>query len=119
MRSRSLHLHARKFARELRGEDIYKITLDAGQNATAEYLKAPSSGTSTVSCRPCRFAPACLPARLLSPPGTGNTEFANTYAAYEALSDEHKAMLEGFDRRACAGGTQSMSRPELELMSSG
>src|SRR5689334_17732470 len=29
-----------KFARELRGEDIYKVSLDTGENATAEYLKA-------------------------------------------------------------------------------
>src|SRR5689334_19884113 len=29
-----------KFARELRGEEIYKVSLDTGENATAEYLKA-------------------------------------------------------------------------------
>ena len=36
-----------------------------------------------------------LTARVVPDDGSGDTEFANTYAAYEALPDEEKAALEG------------------------
>src|ERR1700756_1698519 len=77
-----------KFARELRGEDIYKVTLDAGQNTTAEYLKAAFFWHFDGFISPMPIRASLLSAKVLSPPGTGDTQFANTYAAYEALSDD-------------------------------
>ena len=80
------------FAAEIRGgEEIHKITLDVKENPqSAEYLKGSLywhiDGTmndvpilaSLLSCK--------VPASL-----GGNTGFCNTYAAYDALSDEQKA----------------------------
>lgn len=78
---------------ELGGEAIYKVTLDVTQHATAEYLKgtfywhfdgwsddAPSRAT-------------ILSARAISEEG-GQTDFANTYAAWDDLPAEEQARLE-------------------------
>ena len=81
------------FARELRGEDIYKITLDVGQNATAEYLKGAFFWHFDGFMSPMPIRASLLAAKVLSPPGTGDTDFCSTYAAYEALSDADKAHL--------------------------
>ena len=73
---------------------IQKITLDSKVDMAAEYLKGSlfwhidgaTEGTPN-------FA-ATLGARRLPAPGVGDTEFANTYAAWDALPDEEKAQLE-------------------------
>ncbi len=83
------------YAREMHGQDIYKITLDVGQNATAEYLKGAFYWhfDGYMSSMPIRAS--LLASKVLSPAGTGNTDFANTYAAYDALSADDKSRLEG------------------------
>jgi alpha-ketoglutarate-dependent taurine dioxygenase len=81
------------FAREIDGRDIYKVSLDTGQNATAEYLKAAFFWHFDGFMSPMPIRATLLAAKALSPPGTGRTEFANTYAAYEALSDEDKQLV--------------------------
>ncbi len=101
-----------KFARELRGEDIYKITLDAGQNATAEYLKGAFFWHFDGFMSPMPIRASLLSSKVLSPPGTGNTEFANTYAAYEALSDQDKARVEGMVAVHALAATQLDVTPE-------
>jgi len=73
---------------------IFKITLDGGLNERAEYLKGSwlwhMDGThDTVPV----FA-SLLSGRILSREG-GQTGFANSYAAYEALPPVVKARLEG------------------------
>jgi alpha-ketoglutarate-dependent taurine dioxygenase len=83
-----------KFARELRGEDIYKITLDKSVTATADYLRATIFWHFDGFSSPMPIRASLLSSKVLSETG-GNTEFCNTYAAYEALSDEDKVMLEG------------------------
>jgi alpha-ketoglutarate-dependent taurine dioxygenase len=83
-----------KFARELRGEDIYKITLDQSVTATADYLKATIFWHFDGFSSPMPIRASLLSSKVLSETG-GNTEFCNTYAAYDALSDADKAMLEG------------------------
>lgn len=100
------------FARELRGEDIYKVTLDAGQNATAEYLKAAFFWHFDGFMSPMPIRASLLSAKVLSPPGTGDTEFANTYAAYEALSDDDKRQLEGLTAVHALAATQLDLTPE-------
>ncbi len=100
------------YARERGGEDVYKITLDPKQNATADLLH----GTffwhfdGFMSAVPIRAS--LLSSKVLSPPGTGNTEFANTYAAYEALSDEDKAMIAGMRAVHAVAATQLDVKPE-------
>ena len=73
---------------------IQKITLDAKVDMAAEYLKGSlfwhidgaTEGTPN-------FA-ATLGARRLPAPGVGDTEFANTYAAWDFLPDDEKAALQ-------------------------
>lgn len=100
------------FARELRGEEVYKITLDAGQNATAEYLKGAFFWHFDGFMSPMPIRASLLSSKVLSPPGTGNTEFANTYAAYEALSDDDKQHLEGLRAVHALAATQLDVTPE-------
>lgn len=83
-----------KFAKELRGEEIYKITLDKGQNATAEYLKGAFFWHIDGTMSPMPILASLLASKVRAPEG-GDTDFCNTYAAYDALSDEDKKMLVG------------------------
>ena len=80
------------FARELFGEEIYKITLDASQNTTAEYLKGAFFWHFDGFASPMPIRASLASAKVLSRTG-GNTEFCNTYAAYDALSDDDKAQI--------------------------
>ncbi len=100
------------FVRELRGSDIYKITLDAGQNASAEYLRGASYWHFDGYMSPMPVRASLLASKVLSPPGTGNTEFCNTYAAYEALSDEDKKRLENLRAVHSLASSQLFVTPE-------
>jgi alpha-ketoglutarate-dependent taurine dioxygenase len=101
-----------KFARELRGEEIYKVSLDTGENATAEYLKAAFFWHFDGFMSPMPIRASLLAAKVLSPPGTGDTDFANTYAAYDALPDEDKRQLEGLSAVHALAATQLDLTPE-------
>jgi alpha-ketoglutarate-dependent taurine dioxygenase len=70
--------------------NIYKITMDPAENAQAEYLKGAFYWhiDGTMSDVPV-FA-SIMSARRLSPTG-GDTEFSNTYAAYDELPASDKA----------------------------
>ena len=72
---------------------IYKITLDPKLNDTADYLHATThwhidGAQDTVPTRA-----SMLTARVLSDVG-GQTEFANTYAAYEDLPEDKKRLVD-------------------------
>ena len=75
------------------GQGIYKITLDKSKNANADYLKGSwlwhIDGTHD-DVPP--FA-TLLSGKVLSKTG-GQTEFASSYAAYEALPDDMKTRIE-------------------------
>lgn len=73
--------------------NVYKVTMDTEENAQAEYLKGAffwhiDGATSDVP-----ILASILSARRLSPTG-GETEFANTYAAYDDLPESEKESLE-------------------------
>jgi alpha-ketoglutarate-dependent taurine dioxygenase len=72
---------------------IYPITLDKSKNASAAYLKA-TFDWHIDGCTPlhdeCPQKATVLSAVQIAERG-GETEFANSYAAYEALSDDEKA----------------------------
>lgn len=80
--------------REELGQRIYKISLDKSQNPNADYLKGSwlwhIDGTHD---KVPPFA-TMLTGKVLSETG-GRTEFANSYAAYEALPDKMKRQIEG------------------------
>jgi alpha-ketoglutarate-dependent taurine dioxygenase len=101
-----------KFARELRGEEIYKVSLDEGKNATAEYLKGAFFWHFDGFMSPMPIRASLLASKVLSPEGTGDTDFANTYAAYEALSDADKDHLAGLRAVHALAATQLDVTPE-------
>lgn len=99
------------FAAEMRGEEIYKITLDKRLNATAEYLQGTFNWHFDGFMNKVPIRASILSAKVLSPSG-GNTEFANTYAAYEALPDDRKAQIDGLRTVHALAATQLFFDPE-------
>ncbi len=81
------------FAPELRGEEIYKVTLDTRANASAEYLKGSLYWHLDGTMNQVPILASLLSAKVLSPTG-GDTEFCNTYAAWEMLAEEDKQQIE-------------------------
>jgi alpha-ketoglutarate-dependent taurine dioxygenase len=71
---------------------IYPVTLDKSKNASAAYLRA-TFDWHIDGCTPlndeCPQRATVLSAKQVAERG-GETEFANSYAAYEAFSDEEK-----------------------------
>ena len=82
-----------RFAKEIRGEDVFKITLDEKLNAAANYLKGSLYWhiDGTMNTVPIRGS--ILSSKVL-PTWGGNTEFANTYAAYDDLPEDTKTEIE-------------------------
>jgi alpha-ketoglutarate-dependent taurine dioxygenase len=74
---------------------IYPVTLDKSKNASAAYLRA-TFDWHIDGCTPTNDEPpqkaTVLSAKQVADRG-GETEFANSYAAYEAFSDDEKARL--------------------------
>jgi alpha-ketoglutarate-dependent taurine dioxygenase len=71
---------------------IYPVTLDKSKNSSADYLRA-TFDWHIDGCTPtndeCPQKATVLSAKQVAASG-GETEFANSYAAYEAFSDEEK-----------------------------
>ncbi|HVL00274.1 MAG TPA: TauD/TfdA family dioxygenase, partial [Dongiaceae bacterium] len=82
-----------ELAPEMAGELLYKVTLDTNANSRADYLKGSWYWHLDGTMNEVPILASLLSAKVLSPVG-GNTEFCNTYAAYEHLSDEDKQKLE-------------------------
>lgn len=71
---------------------VSKITLDVKENpSAAEYLKGSLYWHIDGTRNEVPILASLLSCKVPSPKGTGNTGFSNTYAAYDALSDEDKA----------------------------
>ena len=98
---------------------IYPVTLDKSKNSSADYLRA-TFDWHIDGCTPtndeCPQKATVLSAKQVAERG-GETEFANSYAAYEAFSDEEK---ERFGRcgwcirwRRRSGGSHPDPSPEL------
>ncbi len=98
--------------REELGRGIFKIALDKQTNAHGDYLKGSFlwhiDGTHD-SVPP--FA-TLLTGRVLSATG-GQTEFASSYAAYEALSSEMKQRIDGL--KVVHSVETSMRRAGVEM----
>ena len=77
------------FAPELAGEAIYKVTLDTKANVRADYLKGSLYWHIDGTMNKVPILASILSAKMLSPSG-GDTEFCNTYAAYDELPEEEK-----------------------------
>ncbi len=77
-------------------EDVYTVTLNPEINSQKEYVTGTFFWHIDGLNMDNLLLPkaTCLSARHVADKG-GNTQFANVYAAYEALSDEEKAEIEG------------------------
>lgn len=95
------------------GEDgIYKISLDTNVNQRAEYLKGSMFWHFDGSLQPYPNLATLLRAMKLSDSG-GQTEFCNTYAAYEDLPEADKAAITGLRVVHSAERSQYYVRPEM------
>lgn len=83
-----------EFMPEITGQKVYNISLDKEQNPNRDYLKGSLFWhiDGTMNKKP--IGAAVLSSKVL-PTWGGNTEFCNTYAAYEALPEEKKQQIEG------------------------
>jgi alpha-ketoglutarate-dependent taurine dioxygenase len=73
---------------------IFKVSLDPSVNPIGEYLKTSFFWHLDGTMHEVPILASLLSARYL-PPGGGATEWASTYAAYDALPEPDKAALEG------------------------
>lgn len=82
-----------QFMPEMEGQEIYNITLDPKLNAKSDYLKGSLYWHADGTMNKMPIGTAILTSHVL-PTWGGNTEFCNTYAAYELLSEADKTLLE-------------------------
>ncbi len=95
------------------GEDsVYPITMDPKVNPNADYLKGAFYWhiDGTMSQKP--ILGSIMSSRSLSKEG-GETEFCNTYAAYDELPDDEKAALEGIEVDHAMWRSQLYYDPEI------
>jgi alpha-ketoglutarate-dependent taurine dioxygenase len=80
-------------ARERTGEEVFTISLDPEKSSGVDYLKGAFYWhfDGVIQARP--ILASLLSAKVLPPTG-GNTEFCNTYAAYDDLPEDEKAKLQ-------------------------
>jgi alpha-ketoglutarate-dependent taurine dioxygenase len=82
------------FLPEIEGEHIYQISLDKSLNRkSTEYLKGSLYWHIDGTMNKVPIGAAILSSKVL-PTWGGNTEFCNTYAAYEALPEEKKQQID-------------------------
>jgi alpha-ketoglutarate-dependent taurine dioxygenase len=79
------------FAPEMAGEIIYKVTLDTNANKLADYLKGSLYWHIDGTMNDVPILASLLSMKQLPSTGGGDTEFCNTYAAYDDLPDGDKA----------------------------
>ena len=97
-------------------EQIHKVTLDVKENPTsAEYLKGSLYWHIDGTMNKMPILASLLSCKVPSPKGTGNTGFANTYTAYDALSDDKKAQFDRLRVRHGAWATLFYYDPEPTL----
>jgi alpha-ketoglutarate-dependent taurine dioxygenase len=91
---------------------IYKISLDTNVNQRAEYLKGSMFWHFDGSLQPSPNLATLLRAVQLSETG-GQTEFCNTYAAYEDLPQAEKNVIAGLRVVHSAERSQYYVTPEM------
>lgn len=82
------------FAKELRGQDVFPISLDRNVNQEAvEYLRGSLYWHIDGTMNPVPIRGSILSSKVL-PTWGGNTEFANCYAAYPDLPEKTKEEID-------------------------
>jgi len=100
------------FAGERTGEKLYSVTLDTNVNSSADYLKGSLYWHIDGTMNDVPIRASLLSSKVLPSDGGGDTEFCNTYAAYDDLSDDDKAELEGLRVMHSAWNTLFYFDPE-------
>ena len=80
-------------ATESRGEQVYNVTLDTSVNKQADYLKGSLYWHLDGTMNEVPIFASLLASKVLPKNGGGDTEFCNTYAAYEDLPEDEKEEL--------------------------
>lgn len=103
-----------EFLPELAGQKVFNISLDKEKNPNRDYLKGSLFWhiDGTMNKKP--IGAAILSSKVL-PTWGGNTEFCNTYAAYDALSDERKQEIADLRVVHSMWNTQLYHTPEPTL----
>jgi alpha-ketoglutarate-dependent taurine dioxygenase len=91
--------------------EIFKVTLNKNQNVIAEYLKGTFFWHIDGATDEIPTKASLLTARKIADDG-GDTEFASTYAAYEALAEEDKHRLERVRVVHSLEASQRLVRPD-------
>jgi len=78
-----------RLAPEMAGENVYKVTLDTSANARSDYLKGSWYWHIDGTMNKVPILASLLSSKVLSPTG-GQTDFCNTYAAYDDLPEADK-----------------------------
>lgn len=100
------------FAPEHQGEKLYKVSLDTEVNKQADYLKGSLYWHIDGTMNEVPILASLLQSVALGNPEEGDTEFCNTYAAYDDLPDEDKADIEGMRVMHSAWNTLFYYDPE-------
>jgi alpha-ketoglutarate-dependent taurine dioxygenase len=103
------------FAPERSGEKLYNVTLDTSVNAQADYLKGSLYWHIDGTMNDVPIRASLLASKALPSDGGGDTEFCNTYAAYEDLPDDDQAELHGLTAMHSAWNTLFYFDPEPGL----
>jgi alpha-ketoglutarate-dependent taurine dioxygenase len=100
------------FAPERTGEQVYSVTLDTTINELADYLKGSLYWHIDGTMNEVPIRASLLSSKVVCQDGSGDTEFANTYAAYDALDDADKHALESLRVMHSAWNTLFYYEPE-------
>lgn len=103
------------FAPENSGEKLYKVSLDEDVNKQAGYLKGSLFWHLDGTMNEVPILASLLQSVALGNEGEGDTEFCNTYAAYDDLSDDDKTALEGLTVMHSAWNTLFYYDPEPDI----
>ncbi len=94
------------------GKDgVFKVTMDKAENPQAEYLKGAFYWHIDGTMSDVPILASLLSGRRLSAKG-GETEFANTYAAYDALPEAEKTALDQLQVVHSLAASQRYVNPE-------
>jgi alpha-ketoglutarate-dependent taurine dioxygenase len=99
------------FAPDLPNDQVTPISIDPNSGANADYTRASFFWHFDGFMNEVPILGSILCAKVLSDTG-GETEFCNTYAAYEALPEDRKRQLEGLQAVHALAGAQRAVEPE-------
>ncbi len=102
-------------ATEQQGEAVYNVTLDTTINRQADYLKGSFYWHLDGTMNEVPILASLLSSRVLPHNGGGDTEFCNTYAAYDDLSDDDKQSLASLRVNHSAWNTLRYYNPEPDI----